>query len=413
MAPTFWRSRLRVAGMILLLLCLVAGVAYSFTLSTTHWRYPDEGEYIQLSGNLVHGPGFSMDGVHLTAMRPPGYPFFLAAITALGGGVIAMRIVQYLLFGATLLLVCRLLPEKNRFGALLVVTGVAMLYPLLFYASATLYPQTLAAFFFILFLNLLLVSPRGFLINLTTGLPFGVLMLVVPTFALTLIVTLAVACLLKIIRRTDAVPILIGAALMVSVWTARNEIIFHRFVPFATNSGTNFLIGNCENTVPWGGAGNVDQTGYWQKARDLGLNNEFDEDHFYQQEALTWIKEHPTRAFILYLEKTANYFNVYNAYAPGTNAETSPWKQVVQGASYLTLLGLLAWRLAEAKRFPLVPREKLFLAVYVLTAFTMAIFFTRIRHRMPYDYLIITIVAMHLSRRLQLWLEPESPTKST
>jgi len=43
----------------------------------------------------------------------------------------------------------------------------------------------------------------------------------------------------------------------------------------------------------------------------------------------------------------------------------------------------------------------------------MAIFVTRIRYRLPYDYLIIAIVAMHLSRRLQLWLEPAESTKST
>ena len=76
------------------------------------------------------------------------------------------------------------------------------------------------------------------------------------------------------------------------------------------------------------------------------------------------------------------------------------------GVSYIVLLALLVWRLAELKRFPLLPREKLFLIVYVLTAFTMAIFVTRIRYRLPYDYLIIAIVAMHLSRRLQLWIEP-------
>ena len=40
-----------------------------------------------------------MDGVHLTAMRlSPGYPVFLAAIEAMGGGMLAMRIVQYFVY---------------------------------------------------------------------------------------------------------------------------------------------------------------------------------------------------------------------------------------------------------------------------------------------------------------------------
>ena len=86
------------------------------------------------------------------------------------------------------------------------------------------------------------------------------------------------------------------------------------------------------------------------------------------------------------------------------------------GVSYISLLlALLAWRLAETKRFPAyIPREKLFLIVYVLSAFTMAIFcYTRIRYRLPYDYLIITVIAMHLSRRLQLWLERQTSAYET
>ena len=411
MSPTPWRSRLRTAGILLLALGLVAGVFYSISLPT-HERYPDEGEYLALSRNLLHGPGYSMDGVHLTAARPPGYPVFLTTIEAVGGGIIGMRIVQYVVFVSTLALVCLLIPETNRFGGLLVVTGVVMLYPVLFYTSATLYPQTLAAFFFVLALVLFLRAQGSFLMNLSAGFAFGALLLTVPTFALTLPIILIAAWLLKIIRWQDGMPMAIAVVLLVSVWIARNEMVFHKFVPFASNSGANLLIGNCENTIPYGGTGNIDQTRYWNEAARLGLD-EFQADHFYQQSAIAWIKQNPGRAFVLYLEKAANFFNVYNAYAPGTNAEISPWKQIVMGITYLLLLGLLAWRLAESKRFPLLPREKLFLIVYILTAFTMAIFVTRIRYRLPYDYLIIAIVAMHISRRLKLWLETTAPTKST
>jgi len=399
------------AGIVLLALCILAGVLYSFALPTTA-RFPDEGEYLALTRNLVHGPGYSMDGVHLTAMRPPGYPVFLAAIEAFGGGVVAMRIVQYFIFAGTILLTYRLFPANNRFAGLLVVACVVMLYPVLFYTTSTLYPQTLSAFLFILALVLLLKTQRGFLLNLATGLVFGALLLVVPTFALTLPILLVAAWLLKIIRWHEGIPIAIGVVMILSVWIARNEMVFHKFVPFASNSGANLLIGNCENTIPYGGTGNIDQTKYWNEADRLGLD-EFQADHYFQQAAIKWIKQNPGRAFVLYLEKAANYFNVYNAYAPGTKAEAAPWKQIAMGVTYVLLLGLLAWRLAEMKRFPLLPREKLFLIVYVLTAFTMAIFVTRIRYRLPYDYLIIAIVAMHISRRLQLWLEPTPATKST
>lgn len=409
MSPSPWRSRLATGGIALLALCFFVGVAYSIALPT-HSRYPDEGEYLALSGNLLHGPGYSMDGVHLTAMRPPGYPLFLALIQAVGGGMVAMRIVQYAVFIATLLLVVLLFPKEHRFGAILVVTVVTMLYPVLFYTSATLYPQTLSAFLFVLGLVLVLREPGAILVDLAAGAVFGALLLAVPTFALTLPILIIAAWWWKMLRWHGVIPIALGVILVVGLWIARNEIVFHKFVPFATNSGANLLIGNCENTIPYGGTGNIDQTRYWHMADERGLD-EFEQDKFFRQCALDWIKANPGRAFLLYLEKTANYFNVYNEYAPGTSAEVSPWKQVVMGVSYILLLGLLAWRLAETKRFPLLPREKLFLVIYILTAFTMAIFVTRIRYRLPYDYLIIAVVALHVCRRLQSWLEPA--TKST
>jgi hypothetical protein len=406
MALTSPRFPWRPASLVLLGLILLAGILYSFALPR-HARFPDETEYLALSGNMLHGPGYSMDGVHLTAMRPPGYPVFLAAIQALGGQFVAARVVQYFIFLLTLALVAVLLPRGDFCERLLLVIVVSLVYPVEFYTTATLYPQTLSALLFVAALVLLLRLRRNFGTNLLCGVVFGALFLVVPTFVLTLVVVLAVAWFLKLIRWYDGIPIALGVILIVSIWIARNEMVFGRFIPFASNSGENLLIGNCENTIPYGGSGNVDRSRYGKVAEELHLN-EFEADKFYQQAAITWIRENPGRAFVLYLEKTANYFNIYNEYAAGTNAELSVWKQVGMGATYLALMGLLAWRLAEAKRFPLDAREKLLLAIYILSAFTMAIFVTRIRYRLPYDYLIIAIVAAHLQRRLSPLL-----TKST
>jgi hypothetical protein len=344
-------------------------------------------------------------------MRPPGYPVFLAAIFAPGGGIAAVRVVQYFALALTLMLVTRLLTRHAGPVPLFFVTAVTLLYPVQFYTAATLYPQTLSAALFLLALVLTLREPRSVAVNLLAGVIWGALFLVVPTFVLTLGVVLAVGWWLRLVRIADAVPIFVGVVLMVSVWVARNEIVFGRFVPFATNSGENLLIGNCENTIPYGGSGNVDRSHYTQEVEAQGLD-EFAADKYYQHAALTWIKEHPGHAFVLYLEKAANYFNVYNAYAPGTTAEVSPWKQIVMAASYIVLLALLAWRLVESGRHPLDAREKFLLAIYVLTAFTMAIFVTRIRYRLPYDFLIIAIIAGHLQRRVGPWLE-RSLTKST
>jgi hypothetical protein len=390
------------SGSALLLLYILAGFIYSAVLAPIA-RFPDESEYLKLSYNLIHGPGFSMDGVHLTACRPPGYAFFLSAIRAFGGHYFCFRIAQFLLLGGTVFLAYQLSSEKKEAAGLLIVTGLAICYPILFYASGTLYPQTLSAFLFILALLLLLKAKGKSSISFGSGLVFGLLILVVPTFLLTLGVVVLVARYLQIVRSRDVVLVLLAAGLMAGTWTLRNAVIFHRFVPVASNSGVNLLMGNNEQATPFAAAANTGMEPYYQQEKDLGMD-EFQADQFYKQAALDWIKANPGRALLLYFEKVLNFFNVFNVYVPGNHEEISFWKQIVMAGSYLLLIGLLCWRLSDLRQFPLVPREKLFLAIYVLSAFTSAIFFTRIRHRIPYDYLLIAIVAHYLSYRLELWL---------
>jgi len=400
---------LEMAGVLLLLLYLLAGVIYSAVVAPVA-RFSDEQEYLRLSYHLLHGPGYSMDGVHLTACRPPGYAFFLSAIQAMGGGFFSFRVAQFLLLGATIFLLYRLCSEKKMFAGLLIITSLVICYPILFYTSATLYPQTLSGFLFILALTLTLAAPRGLVLNLVTGFSFGALILEVPTFLFTMGVVLGAACFFKIIRWRDVLLITLAASFIVGAWTSRNAVCFHRFVPIASSSGMNFLMGNNEQATPYQAAGNVGMTPYYEQTQKLGLD-EFQIDHFYQEAALTWIKTHPGHALVLYLEKVLNFFNIMNVYSSQNHEEISAWKQIVMAASYLLLLGLLGWRLIEIKRFPLIPREKLFLTVYVLSAFTSAIFFTRIRHRLPYDYLIISIIALNLSRRLEIWMTAERSPK--
>jgi hypothetical protein len=392
-------------GIVLLAVYLFAGLLYSFSLPPdTH--ISDAEEYLRLSANLVHGPGYSMDGVNLTASRPPGYAFFLSGIRRLGGDIYSFRVVQFFLLAASIVLVYQLCADGKMFGGLLIVTALVICYPILFYISGTIYPQTLAGFLFLLSLTFTLADSRGLAHNLVAGFFYGTLILAVPPFLFTMVVVLAVARCLKLIRWRDIALILLAASLVIGAWTLRNALCFHRFVPIASNSGLNFLVGNNGKAVVYEGAAAVSMEPYYGVASTHHWD-EFEEDHYYWGVALSYLQEHPWQAFLHYLVKTLNFFNVVNAYDPGNVQQFSPWKQIVLAASYSLLLGLLAWRLFEIKRFPLGTREKLFLIVYVLSAFTSAIFLTRIRLRLPYDYLLIAVIALHLSRRLEMWLSAD------
>jgi len=390
------------AGFLLLLIYLLGGVIYSARVDTVA-RFPDENEYLKLSHNLAYGPGYSMDGVNPTACRPPGYAFFLAGIQFLGGGYYCFRVAQFLLLGATIVLLCGLCSERKLYAGLLVPTSLVICYPVLFYTSATLYPQTLSGFLFVLALTLVLANPRGLLLNAASGILFGSLILVVPTFLFTMVVVLGAALVLRFVRSRDVLVIAFAAFVIVGMWTVRNALCFQRFVPIATNSGKNFLEGNNGGATAYEAASNLAMKPYFANAERLGLD-EFQSDFYYREEGINWIETHPVNAFVLYLEKVLNFFNIINVYSPQIEANVSVEKQAVMAVSYLLLLGLLTWRLIEIKRFPLSRRETFFLLIYLLSAFTSAIFITRIRLRLPYDYLIIAIIALNLSRRLELWM---------
>lgn len=393
---------LKKAACLLLFFYLLAGVIYSTVLGPVV-RFSDEAIYLGISANILHGLGYSIDGVHLTAWRAPGYTYFLVLIRSLGGGFFWIRVVQFFLAGATILLISRICSEKQRPGSLLFATVFVMCYPLFFYTSGTLYPQTLSAFLFVLALAFTLITSRGWVLNMVTGLAFGALILTVPTFLFTLFVLVGTAWWLKILRWRDVGVILIAAFLTVGSWTLRNAICFHQFVPVASNSGLNLLVGNNATTTPYAAAAEPIVGDYLMYVDRNGMD-EFAGDRYYRDTALAWIKGHPDDAITLYFEKVLSFFSVVNVYSPETHGEISPWKQIVMGISYVLLLALVCWRLVEVRRFPLISREKLFLMVYVLTAFTSAIFFCRIRLRLPYDYLLIAVITLHLSRRLEVWL---------
>jgi hypothetical protein len=394
------KKQFELAGIVFLVLFVIVGIIYCALLPPVA-RFTDEQEYLKLSTSLLHGSGFSLDGVHLTAARAPGYAFFLAALQWGGGGFFTIRVAQILLLGATMLLVAQLGSGGETFAGLLFVTMLVGFYPVLIYTGSTLYPQTLAGFLFILSLTLMLTTGKGPARFLASGISFGMLILVVPTFLFTMAVVLGAARILNIIRGREAALMLVAAAMVIGSWTLRNAVCLGHVVPIATNSGLNFLEGNNPNAYAEAAA-NVGMKPYYEQAGKLGLD-EFQCDAFYRQAAFSWIKAHPVDAFILYLEKVTNFFNIRNVYSSQSEPEVSPWRQIVLAAGYLLLLGLLCWRLMGIGRFPLNPREKLFLSVYILSAFTSAIFFTRIRHRLPYDFLLIAIIASNLSRRLEAW----------
>ncbi len=372
---------------------LLAGVVYSFLLGL-ELRYYDEKDYLHLAHGLVELGRYTWDGTTPTTGRPPGYPFFLAAGVTAGAGIQALRIMNFFCFAASILLLYRLTSRLGGPLAGAIAAVLAMIYPVFFYTAGTLYPQTLAS---TLLLSVLVLvdrvdRPPSLLHAAAAGLAFGVLIVTVPTFVFSLLV---VGVWLLFTHRKHALPACaVGLAVVLLVlgsWQLRNYRATGKFIFVSTNSGVNLLLGNSENTRSDSGV-NVDLEHYSKAVRG---RSEYERDRFFRDSAIRWIAEHPTAAAKLYVAKWLHYFSYRDNLA--TKPESGRLRELVMLLSYGPLLLFAVLRIGLRRKLPIQRDEQLLIALFFLNSFFMAVFFTRIRFRIPLDYLLIAVAAISLS----------------
>lgn len=373
---------------------ILGGILYSIHLGDA-LRYYDERQYSTLAQNLATLHKFSLDGEKPSAFWPPGYPLFLSFFVFCGAKIASLRMLNFLLLGFCIYLVHQILSRQSTPQAAVLGVLLVAIYPVVFYAAGTLYTQTFAALLFllILFLSSSKALSTGKL--LLCGFLFGFLILTIPVFILILLIAAAWSWLTNDFIRPQRFLITIAAALVVvGLWSARNYVVFDKFVFISTNSGINLLLGNSENTRPNAGL-NVDISKYLDEARTLHLD-EAGGDAYYKSKAVEWVMDHKTEAIKLYCLKVLNYFNYRNDLY--TETEESSAKDFVMLLTYGPLLLLFAGRILLMGSIKLKSNEVFYILIYISSAFIYAIFFTRIRFRLPFDYLMIMVVAMFLGK---------------
>jgi hypothetical protein len=353
-------------------------------LSKSHFTWPDEVQYYKLAYNLVHFHIYSLDGVSPTAYRTPGYPFFLAILFGISSNIAFLHFANFSLWLGSAYLTYRIsqMLYGNLAGAISLVW--ILLYPLSLYTSIFLYPQMLASALFLssLYVHLKL-SPSRVGWFLVEGLLFGILILTVPIylFALPCLIIFVVAQSEKPWRAL--VILILGLALPLGAWTTRNYSTYHAFV-LSTEGGSILLNGNSPNTTVSAGP-DVDIRTYRDQARRLKLD-ELQTDVFYRRSAVDWMLHHPGKCLVLYGEKLANWFNFRNVLV--MSAQGSAIKWVVLFITWYSLLAvaiLRIWLTADN----LTGVEFYLWAIYATGALSYALFFTRVRYRVPFDYILI------------------------
>ncbi|MCB0076674.1 MAG: hypothetical protein KDD73_04570 [Anaerolineales bacterium] len=391
-AERHWRR------LVYLLALLAMAASLLLTLSDgDRLRYPDEIAYYHLGQRLVAGEGYVSDDGTPTAYRAPGYAHLVAVATAWGQRPLAAKVVNALCWGLAVALAAWLAATVTPLAAPLTAL-LALLYPLALYTSSTLYPQTFGTLLLMALLYFMARRTLGWHHAIAAGLLLGLLILTIPAF-----LTLAPLLLAIFVVRHRAawgaalrdVTVIAGVALLcVAPWSLRNYALFDQPVPVSTNGGENLLLGNSENTRPNSGV-NVDLTTYVAQTEGM---DEATKDAALRGFALEWISAHPRQAALLYVQKVANYFNFRNELA--TASEGSRLRDLIAFVSYYPLLLIALLRLFFVRRFPLSRTETMLYLLYVGNAFISALFFTRLRFRVPFDLLLIALVGIFVGRLL-------------
>ncbi|KPP83944.1 MAG: 4-amino-4-deoxy-L-arabinose transferase and related glycosyltransferases of PMT family [Rhodobacteraceae bacterium HLUCCA08] len=375
----------------------------------------DEGAFLALAQNLAGSGSYVEEPGVPTAYRAPGLVFFLTPFAALGLEIVGLRLVNAALIGLGLVLVYHLVARRAGPLAGLFATVMIPAWPVVIYAGTTLYPQTLAAFLLVLTVFAIdrqVVSDRlrG---AIWSGIAYALLLLTIP-IVLLLWPIIALYLLIQTRRKLAHVLVftLVGGA-VVGSWTYRNYVVFDHFIPVATSSGYNLLAGNAPN-ARFDTSLNVRFPEYVYT--EITGKSEVEKNDIMTEAAIRLIREDPQRAAQLYVGKFLHWFDYSNRLLSddvvegGASALAPSKRDMILLASYLLVIALpLVAHVLAARRHPFTRMELLFVALWVCSGLAYAIFFTRVRFRLPFDWLLITSNAMFLAAVIERWIGVQRP----
>ena len=213
----------------------------------------DAGDYDRHAQSIAAGDGYPdtvlAEPGSPTALRPPGYPFWLGAIYALSGdSVEAARVAGALLGTLSVLLVLLIAGRLWDRRTALVAGGLAAVSPALVYVNGSLVSEQI---FLPLMLGAVLVTliareADGRRLLMLAGLAGALCGLAALTRVVGIVLVAAIA--IGLWRRWSAIAVAaVAAVLVVTPWVVRNNAVFDSFVPVATQEGFN-LYGTYNST---------------------------------------------------------------------------------------------------------------------------------------------------------------------
>ncbi|MBX3278754.1 MAG: glycosyltransferase family 39 protein [Acidobacteria bacterium] len=235
--------------------CLAASVII-FVVGPHTVNFGDAGDYMAAAQRVLDNQHYPRES-SLPFFRPPFYPYFIAAVWILvPGSVLAVKLVQAILFGLTCWLLYRiggLLYGENHQAALI----GAMLYalnPLALLQVGDIQTESLHAFLVALGVYSLMIALRGDAVNhkwaLFAGAAFGAASLCRPTaYPIGLLLSAGVIVIgHRIGNRADyyksAGLMIAGIFLVISPWAISNRVATGEWILITDGGGYHLWLGN-------------------------------------------------------------------------------------------------------------------------------------------------------------------------
>ncbi len=389
----------RRAALAIFLVALALRLAVTLALPSFRAVYPDTLSYDEIAHHLVAGEGFRDDDDD-RASRLPGYPLFMAAHRALfGDSYLPIRITQALLGALTCLLLWRLARPILGEGPALSAAAVTAVYPLLVVSSTLLLIEPLYGFLLMLEVALLRSAAetgrRGR--AAAAGLAGGAATLIQAGHALLFVFLLPLAAWTSCRRGRIAIVLtfLAGTAFLPGVWTARNWVVLHAFVPFSTHSGM----------AVYGSLADVGRAGWQETAASKEDLEEVERNQANLRTGIESARRNRMKILRRAITKQQHFWNFVPNFFGYRNWRVATLTVPFLPVLLLFLIGL--WRLPRSN-----PASLWLLAPIVYTAAVHFFIFGSIRYRLPVEPFLIafaTGTAWGLARAWRSRRRPSSP----
>jgi len=295
---------------------------------SAEWSNPEAYEYGIIATHLVRGEGFRCPLLFLpsvvTCVKPPLYPFFLAAmIKVFGDSAAAVVIILQIIASA---LACPLLVELGEFffrrRAALLGGFFLAFYPHAAYYAKNIQPQT---FSILVLLGIVYLTAGISVAGVTRrrilglGVLYGIAALLETTLCAFFPVSLWVVWRHRgnetVRSGVVNMALLAGmAALVIAPWSVRNAVVFRSLIPVRCDFGLLLYLGNAEFST--GSLWTEDGGRIWdaipQEEKETARNMPLvDATRMFRKKAVGYMLKHPVKTVKRIIVKTVAFWSPY------------------------------------------------------------------------------------------------------